>query len=58
MYLFQELKTPHGFSEQVYEIVTERLGLSFDEIFSLITKGEICQNGHCWDLGDVGSNCC
>jgi len=58
MYLFQALNTPHGFSEQVYGMVTERLGLSFEEVISLIMKGVICQDELCWDLGDVGNNCC
>jgi len=56
--LFQELDTPHGFSELVYELATERLGLSFEEVIDLIKKGVICVNGHCYDLGDVGGNCC
>jgi len=58
MYLFQALHPPNGFSGHVYGLVTERLGLSYEEVIDLIKKGVICQNGFCWDLGDVGSNCC
>jgi hypothetical protein len=56
--LFQALNIPDGFSGHLYDLVRERLGLSFKEIISLIKKSMICQGGHCWDLGDVGSNCC
>jgi hypothetical protein len=56
--LFQALNTPHGFSGHLYDMVTERLGLSFEEIISLIKKNVICIDGYCYDLGDVGNNCC
>jgi arylamine N-acetyltransferase len=56
--LFQALNTPHGFSENLYVLVTEDLGLSKDEVINLVKKGVICQGGYCYDLGDVGSNCC
>jgi hypothetical protein len=58
MYLFQGMDAPQGFSGEFYEIVTDHLGLSVGEVIRLITNGMICQNGQCWDLGDVGSNCC
>jgi hypothetical protein len=54
--LCQELNPPNGFSRHVYEVAREHLGLSFDEIIILIKKGQICKNGYCYDIGDVGSN--
>jgi hypothetical protein len=56
--LFQALKTPNGFSGYLYKLVTEDLGISDGEVIDLIKGGTICQGGHCYDLGDVGSNCC
>ena len=56
--MFQALNTPRGFSSHLYGVVTESLGLSFDEVISLIKKYVICIGGYCYDLGDVGSNCC
>jgi len=53
--LFQALNTPVGFNWRVYDVATERLGLGTDEVINLIQKGLICQGGHCYDLGDVGS---
>jgi hypothetical protein len=52
------MNTPNGFSGHLFDLVIERLGLNFEEIISLIEKSVICQGNNCWDLGDVGSNCC
>jgi hypothetical protein len=57
-YLFQTLNTPLGFSMHLYTLVTQDLGLNFDQIISLIKKSEVCSTPGCWDLGDVGSHCC
>jgi hypothetical protein len=54
--LFQNLNTPHGFSSHVYDLVTDDMGLSSDDVISLITKGKICIGDRCFDLGDVGGN--
>jgi predicted transcriptional regulator len=54
--LFQELNPPRGCSQHIYELAREHLGLGFSKIIILIKKGLVCQNGHCYDLGDVGSN--
>lgn len=55
---FQELNTPLGFSRQLYDLVTYEMGLGYDDVIRLITKGLVCTEVGCYDLGDVGSNCC
>jgi len=57
IYLFQALNTPRGFSRQLYEMVTNRRGLSIDGVIILIQKGQVCQVGACWGFGDVGCTC-
>ena len=57
MYLFQALNTPHGFSRQLYEMLTKRRGLSVDGVIIVIQNGQVCQGGTCWGFGDVGCTC-
>ena len=57
-FLLQELNTPPGFSNRLYTLVTKILGLSYSQVISLIKTSQSCQGPGCWDLGDVGSNCC
>jgi hypothetical protein len=56
--LLQALETPVGFSTRLYTLVTEDLGMNVYQVVNLIKKSYACNDKGCWDIGDVGSNCC
>jgi len=53
--VFQVLNTPNGFSSYVYDVATELMGLSAEEVIGLIQNFLICIHQDCYDLSDVGS---
>jgi len=53
---FQALNTPNGFSLYVYDVATELMGFTIDEIIGLIKNYLVCPHQDCYDLGDVGSS--
>jgi hypothetical protein len=60
LFLLQELNTPSGFSSHLYGMATRNFGLNVYQIVRMIEQSYPCQETYsgCWDLGDVGSNCC
>ncbi|KDR11926.1 uncharacterized protein LOC110836659 [Zootermopsis nevadensis] len=56
----EELDTPAGFSSHLFSLVTKDMGLNVYHVIDLIRTSFACpdKNSGCWDIGDVGSNCC
>jgi hypothetical protein len=59
-FLLQALDTPPGFSSHLYRLVTEDMGMNVYHVVDLIRSSYACTDKYsgCWDIGDVGSNCC
>lgn len=56
----EALNIPKGFSSHLYRLVTQDFGLNVLQVVHMIQYKDPCQETQsgCWDLGDVGSNCC
>ncbi|PNF20543.1 hypothetical protein B7P43_G05240, partial [Cryptotermes secundus] len=56
----EALNTPSGFSTHLYRLATQKFGMNIFQVVHMIQYNYPCQETYsgCWDLGDVGSNCC
>ncbi|PSN47983.1 hypothetical protein C0J52_09998 [Blattella germanica] len=54
----ENLDPPEGFTDNLYEMTKEKFGLNKREILGLALRRDICINGVCHGLGDVGGQCC
>lgn len=55
---FEHLIEPPNFSNDLLEWTKDDFEMQDDDVVHLVQRSSVCINGKCFNVSDVGSNCC
>jgi hypothetical protein len=55
---FEHLVEPANFSNNLLNWAKDDFAMQDEDVVELVQRNSICVNGKCFNISDVGSNCC